>query len=48
VVDGDVRAPRLIVAEGAVLNGAVEMGETRKSASAPAPKAAIGGGSGPL
>ena len=50
VVDGDVRAPRLIVAEGAVLNGAVEMGETRKAtpASLPAPKAAIGGGSGPL
>jgi cytoskeletal protein CcmA (bactofilin family) len=50
VVDGDVRAPRLIVAEGAVLNGAVEMGETRKSAAAPAPapKAAVGGGSSPL
>ena len=26
IVDGDVRAPRLIVQEGAVLNGAVEMG----------------------
>ncbi len=25
-VDGDVRAPRLVIAEGAVLNGSVEMG----------------------
>ncbi|MAE94010.1 MAG: cell shape determination protein CcmA, partial [Deltaproteobacteria bacterium] len=25
IVDGDVRAPRLIVQEGAVLNGAIEM-----------------------
>jgi cytoskeletal protein CcmA (bactofilin family) len=32
VVEGDVRAPRLIVQEGAVINGAVEM--TREGASA--------------
>jgi cytoskeletal protein CcmA (bactofilin family) len=34
-VDGDVRAPKLIIQEGAVLNGGVEM--TGKKASAPAP-----------
>ena len=49
VVDGDVRAPRLVIQEGAVLNGSVEMGETRKSTSAPlqgprpAPQKAAGG-----
>lgn len=32
IVDGDVRAPRLVVEEGAVLNGAVEMGEVAKGA----------------
>ncbi|MCP5058749.1 MAG: polymer-forming cytoskeletal protein [bacterium] len=37
IVDGDVRAPRLIIQEGAVLNGAVEMGA--KAASAPAASA---------
>ncbi|MDJ0787868.1 MAG: polymer-forming cytoskeletal protein [Myxococcota bacterium] len=39
-IDGDVRAPRLIVHEGATLNGSVEMGEAAKrpaaTASAPA------------
>jgi cytoskeletal protein CcmA (bactofilin family) len=56
IVDGDVRAPRLVVEEGAVLNGAVEMGEVAKGAgrspssspSAPpsssSPKVAAGGG----
>jgi cytoskeletal protein CcmA (bactofilin family) len=37
-VDGDVRAPRLIVQEGATLNGAVEMGkgkEAEKTSAAP-------------
>ena len=29
-VDGDVSAPRLIVNEGAVLNGSIEMGEAAK------------------
>jgi cytoskeletal protein CcmA (bactofilin family) len=32
-VDGDVSAPRLIVAEGAVLNGSIEMGATATPAS---------------
>ena len=42
IVDGDVRAPRLIVQEGAVLNGAIEMGGNAVAAAAPkpAPKAA--------
>ncbi len=29
IVEGDVRAPRLIVHEGAVMNGSVEMGEVK-------------------
>ncbi len=37
-VEGDVRAPRLVVQEGAVLNGAVEMGQPRSPASAEKPK----------
>jgi cytoskeletal protein CcmA (bactofilin family) len=36
-VDGDVRAPRLVVQEGAILNGTVEMGQPR-SAGAEKPK----------
>ncbi len=43
IVDGDVKAPRLIVAEGAVLNGSVTMGNAAKTAgasAAPAQKAA--------
>ena len=48
IVDGDVRAPRLVVQEGAVLNGAIEMGETKKQAPAePIKKAAVGGDSVP-
>ena len=42
IVEGDVSAPRLIVAEGAVVNGAVSMGksgETTKSAPSPPPAA---------
>ncbi len=40
VVDGDVSAPRLVVAEGAVLNGAIEMGgKSASSVPAPAPQA---------
>ena len=35
-VDGDVRAPRLIIQEGAVLNGAVEMTKGSASSSTPA------------
>ena len=37
IVDGDVAAPRLVVAEGAVLNGAIKM--TKKSGAAESPKA---------
>ena len=44
IVDGDVKSPRLIVQEGAVLNGAVEMGGATKPGAAidpkPQPKAA--------
>ena len=46
LVDGDVRAPRLIVEEGAVLNGAVEMGEAAKGAAGRGPASlpkAVGG-----
>lgn len=47
IVDGDVRAPRLIIQEGAVLNGAVEMGHKASSppaasASPPKPVASSG------
>jgi cytoskeletal protein CcmA (bactofilin family) len=51
VVEGDVRAPRLIVQEGAVVNGSIQM-ESKPAAaaaarpSAPAPRPAIGGGDG--
>ena len=34
-VDGDVRAPRLVVQEGAVLNGSVEMGQPRSADKQP-------------
>jgi cytoskeletal protein CcmA (bactofilin family) len=51
IVDGDVAAPRLVVAEGAVLNGSIQM--TQKPAVAgvagvaggPAPQLAAAGGS---
>jgi cytoskeletal protein CcmA (bactofilin family) len=48
VVDGDVRAPRLVIEEGAVLNGSVEMGEAARATarSLPPPKAAAGGDAG--
>ena len=40
IVDGDVKAPRLIVQEGAVLNGSVEMGGAKPAPSAqPQPQA---------
>ena len=41
VVEGDVTAPRLVVAEGAVLNGAIQMSEKSSAAAAP-PQAAVG------
>jgi len=37
IVEGDVSAPRLVVAEGAVLNGAIKM--TQKAGAAEAPRA---------
>jgi cytoskeletal protein CcmA (bactofilin family) len=42
IIDGDVASPRLIVAEGAVLNGAIEMMKQSDgtAAAAPAAKAA--------
>ena len=47
IVDGDVKAPRLVIQEGAMLNGGVEMSSGAKSSHAPAPpmlaKAAGGG-----
>lgn len=52
VVDGDVKAPRLVVEEGAVINGSITMSKKegavatapRPSTSATAPKAAASGG----
>ena len=44
IVDGDVRAPRLVIQEGAVLNGAVEMSEAKRQAPAEPLKKAVGGG----
>jgi cytoskeletal protein CcmA (bactofilin family) len=44
VVDGDVSAPKLVVAEGAVLNGSIQMsGKPASAAPAPAPQAVVGG-----
>jgi cytoskeletal protein CcmA (bactofilin family) len=47
IVDGDVKAPRLVIQEGAMLNGAVEMsgGHAKPSvAAAPSPLAKAAGG----
>jgi cytoskeletal protein CcmA (bactofilin family) len=48
VVDGDVKAPRLVIQEGAMLNGAVEMGSTagkgHSESKAPAPLAKAASG----
>jgi cytoskeletal protein CcmA (bactofilin family) len=47
IVDGDVKAPRLVIQEGAMLNGAVEMsgGHGKPSvAAAPSPHAKAAGG----
>ena len=46
-VDGDVRAPRLIIQEGAVLNGAVEMTKGSGSSSTPASTGASSGAPSP-
>lgn len=45
-VQGDVRTPRLVVQEGAVLNGSVEMGPTKVASHAPTLARAVGGGEG--
>ena len=48
IVDGDVAAPRLVVAEGAVLNGSIQMTQKQPAAAAaphPAPALAAAGGS---
>ena len=52
VVEGDVRAPRLNVQEGAVLNGSIDMSalsssETKKPATPPQPATASSGASAP-
>jgi cytoskeletal protein CcmA (bactofilin family) len=46
IVDGDVKAPRLVIQEGAMLNGTVEMsgGQAKASAVAPPPLAKAAGG----
>ena len=44
VVDGDVSAPKLVVVEGAVLNGSIQMtGKAQAGAGSSAPDAAAGG-----
>ena len=46
VVDGDVAAPKLVVAEGAVLNGSIQMSQKAAGVGAPTPappQAAVGG-----
>ena len=37
VVDGDIEAPRLLIQEGAVVNGSISMGAAPAAKSAPAP-----------
>lgn len=47
IVDGDVKAPRLVIQEGAMLNGSVEMSSGAKSSSkleTPPPLAKAAGG----
>jgi cytoskeletal protein CcmA (bactofilin family) len=41
IVDGDVAAPRLVVAEGAVLNGSIQMTQKPVAVGAPAPAPAL-------
>ncbi len=43
IVEGDVTAPRLVIAEGGVVNGSVHMGQTPpREGSAPRPPSAAG------
>ena len=44
VVEGDIHSPRLVVADGAVLNGTIEMTSAQKNAPAAAPAKADGEG----
>lgn len=46
VVEGDIRAPRLLIQEGAVVNGAVEMTREAQGASGTTPGAKPSSGSG--
>jgi cytoskeletal protein CcmA (bactofilin family) len=47
IVDGDVRAPRLVVQEGAVLNGAIEMSDAKRKAPAEPIRTTAGAGDSP-
>lgn len=47
IVEGDVEAPRLVVAEGAVLNGSVKM-SAKGAATQPRPAASTGAAATPL
>jgi cytoskeletal protein CcmA (bactofilin family) len=39
VVDGDIRSPRLLIQEGAVVNGAIEMSKSHTSVTGQKPEA---------
>ena len=42
VVDGDIRAPRLLIQEGAVVNGSIQMGAPAKAAGDKPAASAVG------
>jgi cytoskeletal protein CcmA (bactofilin family) len=44
IVDGDVKAPRLVIQEGAMLNGGVEMSSSKSGAAHAAPTLAKAAG----
>jgi cytoskeletal protein CcmA (bactofilin family) len=46
IVEGDVAAPRLVVAEGAVVNGSIQMTQKAGAAATAPPLAAAGGSKG--
>ncbi|MCG8589692.1 MAG: polymer-forming cytoskeletal protein [Proteobacteria bacterium] len=53
IVEGDIRSPRLVVAEGAVINGAIDMSKTKekvpvKPVEDAKPRATASGGGGAL
>jgi cytoskeletal protein CcmA (bactofilin family) len=39
IVDGDISAPRLLIQEGAVVNGSIQMGAAAAKSAVPAPAA---------